>query len=87
MHRAGVWHIANIQNPDQALWRDIHLSLYDDPRASDSEPAQIYWKQRVQDRDVVKGIFAWEEDRYNELVRVGPSATHASGRTEDMTLG
>ena len=66
----GCTSMTDVQNPDQALWRDVHLDRYDDPRASDaSKEVEIDWKQRVQDREKVQAIFeTWSEDRYDELV-------------------
>ncbi|WVF65320.1 hypothetical protein IAT40_000046 [Kwoniella sp. CBS 6097] len=63
------------ENPDQALWRDIHLQVYDDPRLSGTflprDTSEIDWKKRVQGREVVGRMFKeWEEDRYDE------AATH-----------
>ncbi|OCF40403.1 hypothetical protein I317_05770 [Kwoniella heveanensis CBS 569] len=63
-------------NPDQALWRDIHLQIYDDPRLSGTFPlprdtSEIDWKRRVQDREMIgRMLLEWDEDRYDE------AATH-----------
>jgi hypothetical protein len=60
------------QNPDQALWRDIHLQRYDDPRTAGAfvKPRDGFdWKRRVQDREFVGRVFReWTEERYDELV-------------------
>jgi hypothetical protein len=73
------------QNPDQALWRDIHLQRYDDPRAAGAfvKPRDgFHWKRRVQDRQFVGRVFReWTEERYDELV----SATNLNPRLDNST--
>ncbi|CAD6574942.1 MAG: hypothetical protein TREMPRED_001257 [Tremellales sp. Tagirdzhanova-0007] len=59
------------ENPDQALWRDIHLRRFDDPRTAGAfvhPRAEFDWKKRVQDREFVARIFReWPEERFEEL--------------------
>ncbi|WVQ92992.1 hypothetical protein IAU59_000055 [Kwoniella sp. CBS 9459] len=60
------------ENPDQALWRDIYLQIYDDPRISGTfssrrTTSEIDWRKRVQERELVGRMFReWDGDRYDE---------------------
>ncbi|WVW79605.1 hypothetical protein I302_101574 [Kwoniella bestiolae CBS 10118] len=60
-------------NPDQALWRQVHLQHYDDPRTAAAFPtsrasSSVDWRQQVQDREFVARIFRdWDEDQYGQL--------------------
>lgn len=81
-HLWGKWsalNLADVKNPDRALWRDIHLQKYDDPRSAGAfvEPREdLDWKKRVQDREFVARILRdWGPDRYEELVCGSVSST------------
>ncbi|WVR08856.1 hypothetical protein IAU60_005915 [Kwoniella sp. DSM 27419] len=62
-------------NPDQALWRDVHLQVYDDPRAAAAFPrsrksCEFDWQKRVRDREFVgRMLREWGEDRYAEAAQ------------------
>lgn len=61
------------QSTDTALWREIHLELYDDPRLSGtvSGGRDVVWKRSVQQREFVGRISReWSEERFGELVSV-----------------
>ncbi|KAK4685719.1 hypothetical protein P7C73_g4430, partial [Tremellales sp. Uapishka_1] len=59
------------ENPDQALWRDLYLDKYDDPRCSGAYPVgrrAIEWKREIMDREAVLRMFReWGEDRYKDV--------------------
>ncbi|WRT69300.1 uncharacterized protein IL334_006284 [Kwoniella shivajii] len=60
------------ENTDQALWRQIFLQHYDDPRSSGSfteakSSTDIDWKKKVQDRESVGRMFKdWWDDKFDE---------------------
>ena len=58
-------------NPDSALWRDLFLNRYDEPKFAGAlgEPREVDWKMEVQDRELVLRIFRdWDEEKYDQLV-------------------
>ncbi|WWD21323.1 hypothetical protein CI109_105807 [Kwoniella shandongensis] len=60
---------------DQALWRDIHDMIYDNPRVAGTYPDQrktdeIDWRKKIQDREFVGRMFReWDEDKFPEVAR------------------
>jgi len=59
------------ENPDRALWRDLFLDRFDEPRRAGSRvvPRDVDWKQEVQDRELILRIFRdWDETKYKDLV-------------------
>jgi hypothetical protein len=60
------------QNKDAALWRDVLLARYDDPRAAGAFPVErkeVAWSQRLQDRVFADRVFAhWDEEKGPDLV-------------------
>ncbi|OCF78871.1 hypothetical protein I204_00815 [Kwoniella mangroviensis CBS 8886] len=61
------------ENPDQALWRQVLVQHYDDPRTAAAFPvprssSSINWKKNVQHRERVRRIFSdWAEDKLNQV--------------------
>jgi hypothetical protein len=58
-------------NPDGALWRDLFLDRFDEPRRAGSRvaPRDVDWKQELQDRELVLRIFReWGESKHKDLV-------------------
>ncbi|WWC90979.1 uncharacterized protein L201_005918 [Kwoniella dendrophila CBS 6074] len=61
------------ENPDQALWRQIHLQHYDDPRLAGAftkarSLGEIDWKRRIQDREFVRRIFhEWSHNKVEQV--------------------
>jgi hypothetical protein len=50
----------NAQNPDSALWRNVLLQRYDDPRRAGGasfESKDVSWRERVQDRAFLERVF------------------------------
>lgn len=69
----GVGATLMLQNPDTALWRDILITRYDDPREAAAYPfarESIDWKTLVKERTFVERVMEKTED-IDELVRVG----------------
>ncbi|OWZ39488.1 hypothetical protein C356_04100 [Cryptococcus neoformans c45] len=54
--------------PDQAIWRDIYLEIYDDPRQASAfiksrTTAEIDWRKRLQDREfTIRVLREWHVD-------------------------
>ncbi|KAK8844022.1 hypothetical protein IAR55_006815 [Kwoniella newhampshirensis] len=60
-------------NSDQALWRNIHCLVYDDPRLAGAFPTRrqtndIDWRTNIQNREFVGRMFReWDEERFPEV--------------------
>ncbi|WVQ81288.1 hypothetical protein IAT38_003411 [Cryptococcus sp. DSM 104549] len=63
------------ENPDQAIWRALHLQSWDDPRTAGAFPRprendEVDWRKRVKDREFVSRILLeWDEDRLPEAIK------------------
>ncbi|WVO22498.1 uncharacterized protein IAS62_003828 [Cryptococcus decagattii] len=57
--------------PNQAIWRDIYLEIYDDPRKASAfiksrTTAEIDWRKRLQDREfIIRALGEWHVNRWD----------------------